>query len=93
MADMQCGTGLCQQAHLNVRCPVCRSIRGPFLSSKPGAGVWLGLLALVGLNGLGDAIRVLLPGSPLDAAPSLVRIVNFKGEESHNASLQRRPGT
>ena len=56
------------------------------------AGVWMGLMALVGLNGLGDAVRLLLPGSPLDAAPSLVRVINF-GEETHNASLQRRPGT
>ena len=63
------------------------------LKVAAGAGVWLGLMALVGLNGLGDTIRILLPGSPLDAAPALVRVIKFRRDEPHSASLQRRPGT
>ena len=45
------------------------------------AGVWLGLVSLVGLNGLGDAVRLLLPGSPLSDASSdssLVHMVSWR---------------
>ena len=56
------------------------------------AGVWLGLVSLVGLNGLGDTARLLLPGSPLSDVPegSLVQLVSFKGKGPGSRLLRRR---
>lgn len=63
---------------------VCRSLSGC-------AGVWLGLVSLVGLNGLGDAARLLLPGSPLSDVPerSPVQLVSWR-KGSFARLLRRR---